>query len=67
MEIDSLQEDPEAVDNSNILFENHVLHVCSALGGTEGDSYIPGDEAIGTMTFLISRLLARFKAFFENG
>ena len=37
----------EVEDNSHILHENHLLHICSALGGKEGDVYVPGDEAKG--------------------
>jgi hypothetical protein len=36
--------DPESVK----FFQNHVLSVCSALGGKENGKYVPGDEVIGT-------------------
>jgi replication fork protection complex subunit Tof1/Swi1 len=32
--------------DEDALYQNHLLSVCNALGGYEGDSYEPGDEAM---------------------
>lgn len=40
----SIEEQRKAADH---LQKNHLMHVCSAIGGWEGDAYVHGDEALG--------------------
>ncbi len=38
----------EEDEKSEALYRNHILRVCTALGGKDNGVYEPGDEAIGT-------------------
>ncbi len=50
---------------SKVFYENHLLRVCTAIGGKEDGKYVPGDEAIGNYT--VTRLFKRPEAFLANG
>ncbi len=51
--------------DSKVFFENHLLRVCTAIGGKEEGKYVPGDEAIGN--YIVIRLFERPEAFLAIG
>lgn len=57
IEGDELQDDLQD-DLQRQLKENHILRVCTALGGKRGNEYILGDEAVGCLKDL-KRFLRR--------
>jgi hypothetical protein len=52
-------------DESTKFFENHVLSVCSALGGKDGERYLAGDEAMGIC--FVMRMFTGFEAVSSDG